>query len=334
MDHLVLEWRLERKDDEIDHNQYSDLISLCANIQNVSLALRLFTSMEASGIKPSATDFNSLIHACLSSTSTVITALSLFQIMENSEGYKPNSQTYDTFVLGFSHLRDVDKMQAWFAAKKAAGFPANLQNYESVIFAFVRTKDFDSADRFYEEMISVGVMPSVCILEYVLEGLCKRRKCDRVRDFLNFLLECKFEISGNMIEKIVELYYELGKVDEMEKLLETLMELNQVGEALLRLHCGLIRLYAKLDRLDDVEYSVGRMMSQEMIFRSPDDVEKVISSYFSKEAYDRLDLFMEHIKGYYKLTRSTYDLLVAGYRRAGLTEKLDLIVKDMKLAGF
>ncbi|XP_058001766.1 pentatricopeptide repeat-containing protein At2g30780 isoform X2 [Hevea brasiliensis] len=298
---LVLEWRLERKDDEIDHNQYSDLISLCANIQNVSLALRLFTSME---------------------------------IMENSEGYKPNSQTYDTFVLGFSHLRDVDKMQAWFAAKKAAGFPANLQNYESVIFAFVRTKDFDSADRFYEEMISVGVMPSVCILEYVLEGLCKRRKCDRVRDFLNFLLECKFEISGNMIEKIVELYYELGKVDEMEKLLETLMELNQVGEALLRLHCGLIRLYAKLDRLDDVEYSVGRMMSQEMIFRSPDDVEKVISSYFSKEAYDRLDLFMEHIKGYYKLTRSTYDLLVAGYRRAGLTEKLDLIVKDMKLAGF
>ncbi|KAF2286942.1 hypothetical protein GH714_035917 [Hevea brasiliensis] len=209
---LVLEWRLERmrKDDEIDHDQYSDLISLCANIQNVSLALRLFTSMEASGIKPSATDFNSLIHACLSSTT-----------------------------------------------KKAAGFPANLQNYESVIFAFVRTKDFDSADRFYEEMISVGVMPSVCILEYVLEGLCKRRKCDRVRDFLNFLLECKFEISGNMIEKIVELYYELGKVDEMEKLLETLMELNQVGEALLRLHCGLIRLYAKLDRLDDVEYSVG-----------------------------------------------------------------------------
>lgn len=322
------------KDDEIDLDHYSDLISLCAHIQDVPLALRAFTSMEASGIKPSTNVFNSLIHACLSSTSTVITALSLFQVMDNSKEYKPNSQTYDTFILGFSHLRYVDKIQAWFAAKKAAGFPANLQNYESLIFACVRKKDFDSVDRFYEEMLSAGVMPSMRILEYVLEGLCKRRKCDRVRDFLSFLLDCRFEISGNMIEKIVELYYELGEVDEMEKLLESIMELNQVGEALLSLHCGLIRLYSKLDRLDDVEYAVGRMMSQGMSFRSSDEFEKVISSYFRKEAYDRLDLFMEHIKGYCKLGRSTYDLLVAGYRRAGLTEKLDLIVKEMKLAGF
>jgi hypothetical protein len=70
-----------------------------------------------------------------------------------------------------------------------------------------------------------------------------------------------------------------------------------------------------------------------MSFKSPSDVEKVISSYFRQEAYERLDLFLEHIKSYYKLTRSTYDLLVAGYRRVGLMEKLNLLMEDMKLAG-
>jgi hypothetical protein len=136
-----------------------------------------------------------------------------------------------------------------------------------------------------------------------------------------------------MIENVVRLYSELGKVDEMEMLLEMLMEFNQVGEALLQLHCGIIKFYAMLDKLDDVEFSVGRMMSQGMSFKSPSDVEKVISSYFRQEAYERLDLFLEHIKSYYKLTRSTYDLLVAGYRRVGLMEKLNLLMEDMKLAG-
>ncbi|CAK7353360.1 unnamed protein product [Dovyalis caffra] len=332
--HLVLEWRLGRKlnDNEIDHDECSSLISLCGKIQNVPLAMHVFASMEARGINPTTSVFNSLLHACLLS-GNVITALSLFEIMENSESYKPNSNTYDNFVAGFSNLRDVNKMQAWFVGKRAAGFSANLHNYECLVSGCVKARYFDTADRLYEEMMSSGIMPSLHIMEWVLEGLCKRGSCDRVKEFLKFLLECEFEINGNMIENVVRLYSELGKVDEMEILLEMLMEFNKGGEALLPLHCGIIRFYAMLDRLDDVEFSVGRMMSQGIVFKSPSDVEKVISSYFRQGAYDRLDLFLEHIKSYHKLTRSNYDLLVAGYRRAGLMEKLDLVMEDMKLAG-
>ncbi|KAJ6697957.1 PENTATRICOPEPTIDE REPEAT-CONTAINING PROTEIN [Salix purpurea] len=331
---LVLEWRLRRMldDDEIDHDEYSRLISLCGKIHNVSLAMHVFTSMEARGIKPTTSVFNSLVYACLLSSNAII-ALSLFEIMENSESYQPNSETYDNFVAGFSNLRDVNKMQAWFVGKRAAGFSANLQNYECLISGCVEAIDFDTADKLYEEMMSSGIMPSLHIMEWVLEGRCKQGSCDQVKEFLNFLLECKFEINGKMIENVVRLYSDLGKVDEMEMLLEFFTEFNQAGEALLQLHCGIIRFYAMMDRLDDVEFSVGRMMSQGMSFKSPSDVEKVISSYFRQGAYERLDLFLEHIKRYFKLTRSTYDLLVAGYRRVGLTEKLNLVMEDMILAG-
>ncbi|KAG5244285.1 pentatricopeptide repeat-containing protein [Salix suchowensis] len=254
----------------------------------LSLAMHVFTSMEARGIKPTTSVFNSLVYACLLS-SNAITALSLFEIMENSESYQPNSETYDNFIAGFLNLRDVNKMQAWFVGKRAAGFSANLQNYE----------DFDTADKLYEEMMSSGIMPTLHIMEWVWKD---------------------FEINGKMIENVVRLYSDLGKVDEMEMLLEIFTEFNQVGEALLQLHCGIIRFYAMMD-------------SQGMSFKSPSDVEKVISSYFRQGAYERLDLFLEHIKRYFKLTRSTYDLLVAGYRRAGLMEKLNLVMEDMILAG-
>ncbi|CAI0408525.1 unnamed protein product [Linum tenue] len=204
-------------DGDKEHSNYSNLISLCAKIRNVPLAMSVFISMEDRGIQATASVFNSLILTCLFSNE-VITALSLFEVMESSETVRLDSQTYHTFILGFSNFRDISRMLDWF------------------------------------------------------------------------------EISGSLIEKVVKLYCELEKPQEMEMLLNTLVKFNQVGEALLQVHCGILRLYASLDRLDDVEYSVGRMMSQGMSFSSPCDVERVISAYFRHEAYDRLDLFLEHVK--------------------------------------
>jgi hypothetical protein len=63
-----------------------------------------------------------------------------------------------------------------------------------------------------------------------------------------------------------------------------------------------------LDRLDEVELSVGRVLKQEVSFRSSDDVEKVI-------CYDFIDL------------------LISGYRRANLHEKVDSVSVDMKSVG-
>ncbi|KAK4852855.1 hypothetical protein QYF36_000153 [Acer negundo] len=331
---LVLEWRLEKllKENETCLDQYSSLISLCGKIRNVSLALRVFTLMESRGIKPDSSVFDSLISACLCS-GDVVTALSLFEIMMGSEDYKPTSETYDTFVSGFSSLGNADAMQKWYLAKKAAGFSANVQTYESLVFGCVKLRDFDGADGYFKEMMSLGFMPSMAVIENVLDGLCKCRNVVKVKEFLKFLLDGGWKINLNMAEKLVKLYCELGKVDEMEELLVALMKTDQAHEVLQKVHCGIIRMYAMLDRLDDVEYSVGRMGKEGFSFKFADDVEKVICSYFRCEAYDRLDLFLDHIKDSYKLTRSAYDFLIAGYRRAGLYEKLDRAINDMKLNG-
>lgn len=312
-------------------DEYSCLISLSGKVQNVPFAMHVFTSMEAQEIKPDSAVFNSLICACLCS-GDVVTALSLFEIMLSSEEYKPNSETYDTFISGFSSLGNVDAMKKWYAAKTAAGFSANVQTYESLISGSLKARDFDSVDRFYEEMMSLGIIPSMPILENVLEGLCKCRKLDQVKNFLKFLLDGGWKINENMAQKLVKCYCELWKVDEMEELLETLTKSNQSPEVLFHVFSGIIRLYALSDRLDEVEYSVGRMGKQGLSFKCAKDVEIVICSYFRCEAYDRLHLFLDHIKGSYKLTRLTYDFLVAGYRRAGLSDKLDSVINEMKLA--
>ncbi|XVF49885.1 hypothetical protein PTKIN_Ptkin04bG0052300 [Pterospermum kingtungense] len=331
---LVLEWKLEKmlKENERDYDQYLNLLSYCAKIRNVSLTMHVFTSMEVHGIKPTTSVFNSLIHACLSSND-VMTAFSLFEIMESSEGYNPNAETYETFIIGFSNLGNTVTMKGWYSAKKAAGYCATLQTYESLISGCIKSRDFDGADKFYEEMMLAGIMPSDSILENLLEGFCRRRRFSQVKEFLKSFLEVRQEISVKMAEKIVSLYSEHGKVEKMEELLSTVVESGQVIAVLSEVNSGIIRMYAALNRLDDVEYSVGRMLKQGLSFRCTDDVEKVICCYFREAAYDRLDLFLEHIKGCHKIAKSTYDLLVAGYRRTGLSQRLDSVIKDMELAG-
>ncbi|KAG6409613.1 hypothetical protein SASPL_127653 [Salvia splendens] len=96
-----------------------------------------------------------------------------------------------------------------------------------------------------------------------------------------------------------------------------------------------MRMYADRDRLDDVEYCVGRMLKDGVSFSCDEDVEKVICCYFRREAYDRLDMFLECMKQHScKLTKTAYDLLGAGYRRAGLLEKTNDVVSEMKRTGF
>ncbi|XP_020232692.1 pentatricopeptide repeat-containing protein At5g65560 [Cajanus cajan] len=332
---LVLEWILEKmlKENEKDHDLFSELIFLCEKVKDVMLGMRVFSSMEATGVKPTSMVFNSLISVCLSSND-VVTAVSLFEIMQSSESYKPDFHTYNIFISAFSKSGNVDAMLAWYSAKKAAGLGPDLQMYESLVSGCVNSRRFEIADRIFEEMMISGIVPSASILESMLNGICKQKRLERAVEFFKFVIDSGWEMNENMTDKLVALYHQQGKVEDMEELLETMTKPCVITAGVIaRIHCAIVRMYAMLDRLDDVEFAVGRMLKQGLSFTSADDVEKVICSYFRREAYDRLDVFLECLKSCFVLKKPTYDLLISGYRRAQLLEKVDRVMEDMKSAG-
>ncbi|PIM97892.1 hypothetical protein CDL12_29631 [Handroanthus impetiginosus] len=224
--------------------------------------------------------------------------------------------------------------ESWFAAKRASGFSADVLTYGSLIQCCIKSNHLEDAERYFEEMMLAGVNPNEPVMQNMLVLYCKQRNCVRVKEILKFTLNGNWQIDRSMAKKVVNLYRELGRVEELEELLVTLAESNQTSEVLSLVHCSIIRFYAETDRLDDVEYSVGRMLKNGISFSCSEDVEKVICCYFRREAYDRLELFLECITDSYKFTRSNYDLLCAGYKRAGLLERLNLVVNEMKVAGF
>ncbi|KAI3716807.1 hypothetical protein L1987_67972 [Smallanthus sonchifolius] len=281
--------------------------------------------------KPSSNVLDALISAHLSSNN-MVTALSIFETMQNSDNYKPTAHTYNLFISAFANLGNSKAMLAWYSAKIASGFLADLDAYGALILGSVKLKRFEDAERFYGEMLEARIKPNALVLDNMVVGFCEQKDLVKIRGFLKSVLEHKWRVDGYMAEKLVGFYCELKLVEEMEWVLVALTETNhnQDLDIVSQIHNGLIRVYANLDRLDDMEYSVGRMLKQGVSFRSHKDVENVLCSYFRAGAYDRLDVFLEFIKDSHELVRSSYELLVAGYRRAGLCEKVDLVIKDLE----
>nr|GEU82120.1 pentatricopeptide repeat-containing protein [Tanacetum cinerariifolium] len=296
--------------------------------------MRVFTLMEYHGIKRTSTVLDALISAHLSS-GNITTALSIYEIMQNSDEYKPTARTCNLFISAFAKLGNSKAMLAWYSAKIAAGFMADLDTYDALILGSIKLKKYKDADRFYEEMLVADIKPNTSILHNRLVGYCEQKGLVKIRELLKAILDHKWEINQYMAETIVGFYCELNFVEELEWMIVALAETNhsQDFDIISYVYNGLISVYTKLDRLDDVEYSVGRMLKQGVSFRSHKDVEKVICLYFRRSAYDRLDVFLEFIKVSHKLERTTYELLFAGYRRAGLYEKVDLVIKDLDTVG-
>lgn len=330
----IIEWKLENlaKEDRKNHNCYVQLLSLCESIRNLPIALIVFSSMEAEGVRPTSPVFNALISTSLSS-SNFLTALSLFEIMEGSESYRPNSDTYNAFIQAYANSGNKTATESWVTAKRDSGFSLDARAYGFLVHCCIQSRAFEDAERYLEEMMLEGLMPDEQTLQNVLLMYCKQKNFDKMKEILKLILDRGMQIDRPMSLKVVDLCVALGVIEQLEEFLEMLTKSNQSLEVLALVHGAVIRWYAEKDRLDDVEYCLGRMEKQGISFRCEEDVQKVICLYFRKEAYDRLDLFLESIKDSYKLTRSSYELLGAGYRRVGLLEKLNGLVKEMKEAG-
>uniref|UniRef100_I1P7S7 Uncharacterized protein n=1 Tax=Oryza glaberrima TaxID=4538 RepID=I1P7S7_ORYGL len=330
---LVLEWKLEKliKEGIRDCEPYSVIIRFCRETKNAEFAMKVFEFVEELGIQLNTGIFNALINAFLS-VGDLLAAMTLYEAMEDIEDCKPNSATYDAFISAFSRLGSGHAMMSWYLASKDAGFTPSIKAFEYLITGFVKLDRLDDAEVVFEEMIYFEIKPNFAILEAKLELLSRRKDPNRVKVFLELVSDGNQELSEATVESLTRLCLYEDKIGELDQLLSLVQGMHT--SSLTKLHCGIIRFYANADRLSDMEHAIFQMLDNGMVFAHSEDVEAVICSYFRHKDFDRLDLFLNRIQSLYKLTRSTYDILISGYQRLNLHGRLDLAIKDMREAGF
>jgi pentatricopeptide repeat protein len=330
-----LEWKLEKllKEDIQDCEPYSRIIRFCGQTRNATFAMRVFECVEAKGIQLNTNICNALVDAFLSA-GDLLSAMTLYETMESMDACSPNSATYDAFICAFSLLGSGHAMMSWYVAAKNAGFTPSIQAFESLITGFVRLNMLDDAKTVFEEMIALEIKPNSTILEASLEILSRKEEASRVGDFLKRARDGNWELNKATVVRLTRICLGGGAIDEMEQLLALIQKGTHLNSKT-QLHHGIIRFYANADRLADMEDAIYRMLDNGVMFTCPEDVDVIICCYFRHREFDRLDLFLNRIRSLFKLNRSTYDILVAGYRKFDLHERLDSTIADMmREAGF
>ncbi|KAF8720264.1 hypothetical protein HU200_023921 [Digitaria exilis] len=332
--HLVLEWKLEKllKEEIHDCEPYSTIIRFCAQTRNAALAMRVFECAEAQGIHLNTGIFNALLNTFLSA-GDLLSAVSLYETMEGMDSCKPDSTTYDAFISAFSLLGSGHAMMSWYVAAKNAGFTPSIQAFESLITGFVRLDMLDDAKMVFEQMISFGIKPNSVILETNLDMLSRQKEANTVRDFLKRVSDGNWELNNATVGRLTRICIDGGEIDEMKQLLVLIQKGTHLSSEA-QLYHGIIRFYAKADRLAEMEDAICRMLDNGVMFMCPEDIEVIICTYFRHKEFDKLELFLNRIRSFFKLNRSTYDILVAGYRKFDLHERLYATINDMRQAEF
>jgi hypothetical protein len=109
----------------------------------------------------------------------------------------------------------------------------------------------DDAKMAFEDMISLGVKPSSAILEANLEVLSRKKEVSTVRDFLKRVSDGNWELNKATVERLMRMCLDKGDIDEMEQLFALIQKGTHLSSAA-QLHQGIIRFYAKADRLADL----------------------------------------------------------------------------------
>ncbi|KAK3148320.1 hypothetical protein QOZ80_3BG0293550 [Eleusine coracana subsp. coracana] len=262
---LVLEWKLEKllKERIHDCKPYSTIIRFCGETRNATLAMRVFECMEAQGIQLNTGIFNALINAFLS-VGDLLSAITLYESMESIENCKPDSTTYDAFISAFSLLGSGHAMMNWYLVAKNAGFTPSTQTFECLITGFVRLNMLDDAETMFKEMISFEIKPNNTILEAKLEMLCRRKEANLVREFFKYASDGKWELNDATVKRLTRAILDGGDVDEMEELLALIQKEAHLSSET-QLHSGIIKSYAKADRLADMERAIWRMLDNGLL---------------------------------------------------------------------
>lgn len=330
----VLDWKMEKLLKESNRNprEWARQICLAGRVNNIQVAVKAFTLMELQQIKPNATVFNSLIYA-YGFSNQIARALSLFEVMERTEDCRPTLVTYNTILSIYSHLGDPHNLQVWHEVCKRAGFSPNADTFKYLIVGFMRADRYDLMDLSFKEMITCGVTPSMTTLEAVMGGFGKKGLLDRMKSTFKFMMEEGWTMNENIVRNMFQVYAKLGRVADMEEVLGIVKTMGN-SELISDIHNKIVKAYALTGELDDVEFSVGRMLQNGVIFSCPKVVEAIIGCYFRLKAYNRLELFLNRIKEVYRLNYTTYDLLLTEYAKAGQYKKLQEAVEHMKEVGF
>lgn len=271
------------------------LIKAYLQARRIDQAVEIFHCLKHYSIFPTVGTCNKLLHSVAMCSGTTA-CLDLYREMVASK-ITPNTQTFNTLMLGLCNNNELKLVQDIFDEMEEAGCSANLFSYNILMDAHCRRGDIRDAMILWNKMIEKCVMPDTVSYNTLISGLCSN-----------------------------------GKMQEAEALLHQVYERGLVPTSFT--YCTLIAGYCENDKAEESVQIYDEMIRNHLV---PDDTTycKILEGLCKKgKMNDATEFLCKISKRGFKHTHSTYKTMICGYCYQGDLEEAFEVQHEMARMGF
>ncbi|RAL44112.1 hypothetical protein DM860_015033 [Cuscuta australis] len=147
----------------------------------------LYEKMKQSGVSPDLFTYNILISS-FGRAGRVAEAVKVFEELESSSSWEPNTVSYNSLINCLGKNGDVDEAHMRFIEMQEKGLNPDVVTYSTLIECFGKTEKVEMACQLFDEMLGVGCSPNIVTYNILLDCL---ERCGRTAEALDFYARLK-----------------------------------------------------------------------------------------------------------------------------------------------
>lgn len=200
---------------EIFNSLLGALVRAKRDFQDV---LFVYKEMVKARVSPTIETLNYLLEA-LFAVDRVETALDQFKRM-NKKGCSPNSRTFEILVKGLVSKRRVDEAVVVLGEMFESGCEPDLSFFSCAIPLFCRENKLKEAIRLFRMMKGYNFVPDSMTYTVLMECLCENFWLDAAISLVEEMIKTGLPLPNDVVVDVIDMFCNLGKVDEAVKFLE------------------------------------------------------------------------------------------------------------------
>jgi len=314
-----------------DVSKHLTMIQKCASENNLAGAVKVFESLEKSGIDLNSVVYNTVLEACVQCHE--------FSAAEKwmkkcKEAGMADVVSYNTLIKAQLLNKRSDKARALMQEMKQSNVEPNRVTYNELINSIIASgASKDDMWEIVQEMSDAGVPPNQVTCSILLKNLNAQSTESDISATMNLLSTLEEQMDEILLSSVVEACVRIGKPDLLSSKLNMLQGSNRISINGAHTYGSLIKAYGRAGDIDAVWRCWKEMRSRHI---RPSSitlgcmVEAVVANQDPEGAYDLIQQVQEDDQCRESVNSVMYSSVLKGFAREKKLDRVWSVYEEME----